>query len=186
MPASLFYAFATLTLVSAVVVAGARNPVGNALGMILVLIGVAANFFLLEAPFLGSLLVLVYAGAVMVLFLFVIMLLDVEKLSQRPFSLRAVLFGAGVFVLFSGATCLLLWSPGVLPSPELASAPTFPGAEAAGAFATGAKAYGQSLWGKYMLPLQLTGFLLLAAIIGVVSLSRPRARPAKLPTQQKP
>lgn len=185
MPVSLFYVFATLILVAAVIVAGARNPIWNALGMILVLIGVAANFFLLEAPFLGSLLILVYAGAVMVLFLFVIMLLDVERLARRPFSRRAAIAGIGIFVLFGGMACLLLWGPGTLPPPEAAPIPILAGTGAGGTYATGAKAYGQSLFAKYMLPLQLTGFLLLAAIIGVVLLARPQGSPVNPQTKQK-
>ncbi|MEY3449725.1 MAG: hypothetical protein RL749_1346, partial [Verrucomicrobiota bacterium] len=78
MPDGLFIFFAALTLGAALLLVLSRNAVTSAMGMILALVGVAADFFLLDAYFLGVLQVLVYAGAVMVLFLFIIMLLDTE------------------------------------------------------------------------------------------------------------
>jgi NADH-quinone oxidoreductase subunit J len=170
---SLFYIFAALTLSAALFVVASRNPVNSAMGMILALVGVAANFFLLDAPFLGVLQILVYAGSVMVLFVFIIMLFDVERIAGQPLSWWSV--GASVVALgsFGGIAWWLINNPSALPDTPLpAPPPVLPGAENPSAYATGAKAFGYSLLSKYMLPLQLAGFLLLTAMIGVVSLSK--------------
>jgi len=169
MPDPLFVFFAALTLGAAVMLVASRNAVTSAMGMILALVGIAAEFFLLDAYFLGVLQILVYAGAVMVLFLFIIMLLDTDKPATRyPWAKAAgglalfLLLAAGVLALFlhSGA---LDRSPGATP-PELAANP--------GDYATSAKAFGRLLYTKYMLPLQLAGLLLLLALVGVVNLSK--------------
>ena len=77
----LFYVFAAIAVAAALFMVSSRSAVNSAVGMIAALVAVAADYFLLDAPFLGVLQVLVYAGAVMVLFLFIIMLLDVDKAS---------------------------------------------------------------------------------------------------------
>jgi len=169
MPDPLFVFFAALTLGAAILLVASRNAVTSAMGMILALVGIAAEFFLLDAYFLGVLQILVYAGAVMVLFLFIIMLLDTDKPADRyPWAKAAgglalfLLLAAGVLALFlhSGA---LDRAAGATP-PELAASP--------GDYATSAKAFGRLLYTKYMLPLQLAGLLLLLALVGVVNLSK--------------
>lgn len=169
MPDPLFVFFAALTLGAAVLLVASRNAVTSAMGMILALVGIAAEFFLLDAYFLGVLQILVYAGAVMVLFLFIIMLLDTDKPASRYPWVKAagglalfLLLAAGVLALFlhSGA---LDRTAGATP-PELAANPSD--------FATSAKAFGRLLYTKYMLPLQLAGLLLLLALVGVVNLSK--------------
>jgi NADH-quinone oxidoreductase subunit J len=179
---SLFYIFAALTVAAALCVVASRNPVNSAMGMVLALLGVAANFFLLDAPFLGTVQILVYAGAVIVLFLFVIMLLDVEREVSRPVPWASLAVGAVVLAGTFGAFWWLLNQPGSLPlSPEpLAPAPLLADAAHPAAYATGTKAYGYSLFSKYMLPLQMAGFLLLIAMLGVVVLSRKnKAKPER-------
>jgi NADH-quinone oxidoreductase subunit J len=174
---ALFYFFAALTLAAAVLVVASRNPVNSAMAMITALVGVAALFFLLEAPFLGVLQVLVYAGAVMVLFLFVIMLLDVKREAAQPFSWRRTVRGVGAFVVFSGGLLWLVNAPGHLPEPE-GTAPVSLSQTPEGAkqstYVSGAKTYGELLFSKYMLPTQAAGLLLLSAMIGVVTISRRR------------
>lgn len=171
---SLFYFFAAMMLAAALFVVVSRNPVNSAMGMILALVGVGANFFLLDAPFLGVLQILVYAGAVMVLFLFIIMLLDVDKAAKLPVPWTTVFSGIVLLAVFSGAAWWLVNGADALPTPEnVAATPdALPGAENPAAFTSGAKSFGYSLFTKYMLPLQIAGFLLLIAMIGVVTLSK--------------
>ena len=172
MPDPLFVFFAALTLGGAALLVASRHPVTSAMGMIVALLGIAAEFFLLDAYFLGVLQVLVYAGAVMVLFLFIIMLIDAPA-ADGAYPWRraalglaaAALLGAGVVLLVSDPS--LARTAGATP-PGLADTPE--------TLATSAKAFGRSLWTKYTLPLQLAGLLLLAALVGVVSLSKaPRS-----------
>ncbi|MSS98992.1 MAG: hypothetical protein CK541_02830 [Opitutia bacterium] len=147
-----------------------RNAVTSAMGMILALVGVAADFFLLDAYFLGVLQILVYAGAVMVLFLFIIMLLDTED-PQGAYPWKTAALGlATFFLLAAGVLWLFHWSGAVTDikagatPPELSTNPA--------EFTTAAKSFGRLLYTKYLLPLEIAGFLLLAALVGVVSLSK--------------
>lgn len=169
MPDPLFVFIAALTLGACCLLVASRSPVTSAMGMILALVGIAAEFFLLDAYFLGVLQVLVYAGAVMVLFLFIIMLLDAQPPGGAYPWKRALAGGAAFLLLAAGAVALLAPSgslakvAGPTP-PELAADPE--------TFATAAKAFGRSLYSKYLLPLQMAGLLLLLALVGVVSLSK--------------
>ncbi|MDR2982728.1 MAG: NADH-quinone oxidoreductase subunit J [Puniceicoccales bacterium] len=177
---SLFYVFATMTLVAALFVIASRNPVNSAMGMILALVGVAVNFFLLEAPFLGVLQILVYAGAVMVLFLFIIMLLDVDKVAQQKVPWSAILTGIVSLVVFGGIAVCLVNNHQTLPETGTLSTPNaMPVAENPLAYTTGAKSFGYTLFTKYMLPLQVAGFLLLISMIGVVTLSKRQKNSSK-------
>jgi NADH-quinone oxidoreductase subunit J len=167
MPDGLFIFFAALTLGAALLLVLSRNAVTSAMGMILALVGVAAEFFLLDAYFLGVLQVLVYAGAVMVLFLFIIMLLDTEDPTGAYPWKTAALGLATFFLLAAGVLWLFHWSGAVSAGatpPELSNNPA--------EFVTAAKAFGRLLYTKYLLPLEIAGFLLLVALVGVVSLSK--------------
>ena len=129
MPDGLFTFFAALTLGAALLLVLSRNAVTSAMGMILALVGIAADFFLLDAYFLGVLQVLVYAGAVMVLFLFIIMLLDTDDApGAYPWKTAAVglatffLLGAGVLWLFHWSGAVSAVKAGATP-PELSANP---------------------------------------------------------------
>ena len=170
MPDGLFIFFAALTLGAARLLVLSRNAVTSAMGMILALVGVAAEFFLLDAYFLGVLQILVYAGAVMVLFLFIIMLLDTED-AQGAYPWKTAALGlATFFLLAAGVLWLFHWSGAVsavkagATPPELSANPV--------EFVTAAKAFGRLLYTTYLLPLEIAGFLLLVALVGVVSLSK--------------
>ena len=170
----LFYTFAAITLVSALFMVLSPNAVNGAMCMIVSFVGTAALFVLLEAYFLAVLQVLVYAGAVMVLFLFIIMLLDVDK--DTSSYLKDKLSLAGAIVGFS-LLVILLYSAFAggshLPEPSLLPVAEVPTGEGEGIpFTTSAKSFGYSLFTKYMLPFQVTGFLLLAAMIGVIVVSK--------------
>ncbi len=172
MPDPLFVFLSALTLGGAALLVGSRHPVTSAMGMIIALVGIAGQFFALDAYFLGVLQILVYAGAVMVLFLFIIMLIDAPA-PKEAYPWRRAALGLGIFLALAGVVSLLssdplLNRPASATPPELATNPE--------TLATTAKAYGRSLWTKYTLPLQLAGLLLLLALVGVVSLSKaPRA-----------
>lgn len=158
----LFYLFAALTLLPALGMVISRNPVNSAMYLILSLLGVAGFFVGLETYFVAALQILVYAGAVVVLFLFIIMLLDVDQVKKRGIPLftviASILGGAviiyGVWMIFGGS--------GTLPQPELSA--EFPG--------TSTSTFGHYLFGQYMLPFQVAGYLLLVAMVGVIWLSK--------------
>lgn len=173
----LFYIFAALTLIASLLLVLTPNAVNGAICMIVAFVGTAALFVLLEAYFLAVIQILVYAGAVMVLFLFIIMLLDAESegcayLKDKMTMAGAIMGFALLAVLFASA-----FSGGAhLPDPALLPVEPNPSGEGTGlAFTTSAKSYGYSLFTKYMLPFQVTGFLLLAAMIGVIVVSKKQA-----------
>ena len=159
-----FYIFATITLASAILVVANRNAVNSAVFMILSFLGMASLFVLLEAYFLAVIQVLVYAGAVIVLFLFIIMLLDVKGGDRQKFRpMTAIASIAAGALLFAGVGVLVR-------APELQVA--LP--EGAGA-GSSLKDFGALLFTRYLLPMQVTGFLLLIAMIGVIVLSKRAA-----------
>ena len=158
----LFYVFAALIVGSSLMAVLNRDAVNAAMFLILTFIGVAGMFVLLEAYFLAVLQILVYAGAVVVLFLFIIMLLNVETRVRHPIHLMSALAAAvGFGLLVSG----VLW---------LFCADRITGPAAADVVAPGStlKVFGEQLFTTYLLPLQVTGFLLLMAMIGVIVLGR--------------
>ena len=174
----LFYVFATLSVGGGLLMVLSRHPVPAALFMIVSLVGVAALFVLLEAFFLAILQVLVYAGAVMVLFLFIIMLLDVGPQGGKAFRVKLLSMASGILLVgmlvvvlvqlsevpdSTGSASALFW-------PELAEEATANGSNLT--FSPSAQSFGFGLLAKYMLPLQVSGFLLLAAMVGVIILSK--------------
>ena len=176
----LFYVFSLVAVGGGVAVILSRNTVHAAMFMISSLLGVACLFALLEAFFLAVLQVLVYAGAIMVLFLFIIMLLDVgpDAGKGRKWSVKPLAFGIASLLGIGLLTVLML---GFVDSPNAASLGWNPvGNEALAKgeqvlFSKSVKSFGFGLLTKYMLPLQVAGFLLLAAMVGVIVLSKKRS-----------
>jgi NADH-quinone oxidoreductase subunit J len=160
MPLVFFYVFAVLTVLSAIGVIAFRNTVSSAFALVLTLFGVACLYAMLEAHFLAAMQVLVYAGAVMVLFLFVIMLMNLgrEEILKIKMSFAGV-----VGILIGGylATILVL-RLGYLSEPFGRVADSF----------GSIKDVGRTLFSDYLVPFELTSFLLLVAIVGVVVLAR--------------
>ena len=161
----LFLIFAVLTLVPALLVATSRNPVNAAMNMIISFVGMAALMVLLETYFLAVLQVLVYAGAIVVLFLFIIMLIDAEK-APNPGKLvtfasciALLLMTCGVYALFFG--------PKAMEDPQRLPVTELPG----GAMSQSVN-FGVELFTRYMLPFQVAGFMLLIAMIGVIVISK--------------
>ncbi len=170
----LFYIFSVVTLVAAVLMVLLPNAVNGAMCMIVSFLGTAALFVLLESYFLAVIQVLVYAGAVMVLFLFIIMLLDVDKEGGIIEYKNKLMTGASFvgFALFA-MMVYSLFTGGHLPEPNLLPVPENPiefGQDVP--LTTSSKSFGYSLFTKYMLPFQVTGFLLLSAMIGVIVVSK--------------
>lgn len=153
-----FYLFALMTLGSALAVVLNKDAVNAALCLLLSLVGMAGLFVLLDAALLAFVLLLVYAGAVVALFLFIIMLLDTTPGAQKPFgklSVAASVLGAALLIF--GAHTVGLNTPVVAGAP--AQVPTL-------------KNYAELLFTTYLLPVQVVGFLLLIAMLGVIVLSK--------------
>jgi NADH-quinone oxidoreductase subunit J len=161
----LFYFFAFFTVISAVGVIVNKNAVNAALCLLLSLVGVAGLFALLDAYLLAALLVLVYAGAVVALFLFIVMLLDVQGGTRKPFKpMTAVASTIGLALLLTGLATLVNRTQFAA-----VAVPTAPGEAPVGAVL---KRYAEMLFTTYLLPVQVVGFLLLIAMLGVIVLSR--------------
>ena len=188
-PDLLFYFFATLSLGGGLLMVFSRHPVSAALFMIVSLVGVASLFVLLDAFFLAILQVLVYAGAVMVLFLFIIMLLDVGPSGAKASRLKFIsgvagLISVGLLVVLlldlglgsmdcsecSAENCDACGESAAFAWPEIRDETVANGNSLI--FSPSVKAFGFGLLAKYMLPLQVAGFLLLAAMVGVIILSK--------------
>lgn len=159
---TLFYIFAFLTLLFGFLVVAnpfSLNPVTSAMFLVLTIISLAALFVLLHAFFLAAVQVLVYAGAVMVLFLFVIMLLDLraeERERMRAFAVVTGCIGAGAVLFIFLAT--LAKAPPAVPAEPLLEGATHP--------------LGVALFTRFLLPFEIVSLLLLVAMIGVVLLSK--------------
>lgn len=175
----LFYVFSALTVLAALAMVMSPNAVNGAMCMIVAFAGTGALFVLLEAYFLAVLQILVYTGAVMVLFLFIIMLLDAGRSDAGRYlrdkmTMAAAAAAFALMVLMAGS---LFAAGGDLPEPPLAEVRSNPeGSEEGIPFTTSAKSYGYSLFTKYMLPFQMTGFLLLAAMVGIIAVSKKPGR----------
>ena len=163
MQLALFWIFSILMLVFALAVVFLRNPVSSALSLVMSFIGLAALFVTLDAFFIGVVQVLVYAGAVMVLFLFIIMLLDLRSEKTRRLNLAAWAGGGLVLIGF-----LTLLARVLFVKPGYGEIPREP---IAGPI-TDVVGVGVTLFKNYTLPFQVVGVLLLVATVGVVLLSK--------------
>jgi NADH-quinone oxidoreductase subunit J len=159
---ALFYIFAFLTLVFAFLVIAnpfSRSPVTSAMFLVLTIASLAGLFVLLHAFFLAAVQVLVYAGAVMVLFLFVIMLLDLKAEERRK--IKAFGLAGG---LVSVGSILFIFLSSLLHAPV--------GGAASPALEGGTAQLGKLLFTEYVLPFEVVSVLLLMAMVGVVLLSK--------------
>ena len=159
----LFYFFAALTLVFAVAVVANRNPVASALCLVVSFLGLAALFVGLDAYFIAVIQILVYAGAVMVLFLFIIMLLNIGAEERRKINVPAYAGGGLVAVAFVAQLWFVLqkFDAGKTAFPPLAEANV-----------DDVRNIGNALFSTFNLPFQVIGALILVATIGVIVLSK--------------
>jgi NADH-quinone oxidoreductase subunit J len=160
-----FYLFATLALVAGAMVIVAKNPVHAVLFLILTFFNAAGLFILLGAEFLAMVLIIVYVGAVAVLFLFVVMMLDVDFAELRAGFIRNAPVGFLVGGVVLAELVLLFLARGVAPiAPGTAQAPIPQGL-------TNTEALGQILYTQYFYYFQGAGLVLLVAMIGAIVLT---------------
>jgi NADH-quinone oxidoreductase subunit J len=155
---AVFFFFAAVAVIFALVVILHRNPVISALSLVASLFALAVMYVLLEAPFLAALQVIIYAGAIMVLFLFVIMLLNLQKQREEP--TRPI----QQFLGYLGSAAFGIALVYYIAKYALTELPTGP-------FIADAHTVGVTLFEAYILPFEMVSILLLAAIVGALVLS---------------
>ncbi len=166
-----FYLFATLTIASAVAVIFARNPVHSVLWLIVAFFNAAGLMLLLGAEFIAMLLVIVYVGAVAVLFLFVVMMLDIDFASLRTGFTKNLPFGIIV--------ALVLLAEIVIAVSAWQAGPAISGRAIPAASQPNIVALGQLLYSRYLLPFELAGLILLVAMIGAIVLTHRKRRDSR-------
>jgi NADH-quinone oxidoreductase subunit J len=187
MPSYLFWLFSTIMLIGACAVIAFRNPVSSALAMVTSFVGLAALFIGLSAFFVGVIQILVYSGAIMVLFLFIIMLLDLKDEKRRTESYLPLVAGLSlVGIFFIQLIGVLSNKLGNQVAPALDKATL---AAASGDYVVNGTPtkisqalengnlpdvhlIGHTLFTQYNLPFQILGVLLLVSTVGVVVLSK--------------
>ena len=156
----IFFLFASIAVVFALVVILHRNPVVGAIALVVSFFALAVMYVLLDAPFMAALQVIVYAGAIMVLFLFVIMLLNLQHQTEKP--TRPIQQGLSAFtvVFFGGSLVYFLAKGNALTAPRV------------GPFLSDVRAIGFEMFNSYLLPFEMVSIMLLAAIVGALVLTQ--------------
>jgi NADH-quinone oxidoreductase subunit J len=159
----LFYNFAGIAVLTAILMITGRSPITSALYLVGCLFSIAALYVLLGAHFVGAAQILVYAGAIMVLFLFVIMLLDLRKYENEFPGKNVLLKAIGVFLALD-CLVMVMWkiAGGVQFAPEGVANESYGTTEAVA----------HVLFTTYLLPFELAGLLLLVAIVGAVVIAK--------------
>ena len=166
----IFYAFSLVLIFAAVAVISARNPVYSVLFLVLAFFSAAAIWLLLEAEFLAIILVVVYVGAVMVLFLFVVMMLDINLVPFKEGFIRYLPVAVLVAFIMAVELLMVLWAKGRF------GAEMFPVPEPNPAGYSNTRELGELLYSNYLLPFEVSGIILLVAMIAAVALTL-RTRP---------
>ncbi len=176
----LFYIFAGVSVLAALMMILHRNPVYSAILLIITLFALAGFYVMLNAPFVAAVHLIVYAGAIMVLFLFVIMLLNLQKDAPREGGkLLRRLAGAGLTVaLLAELAALLIAS---FSGKQNLLTPPAKSVEMAAASSTEAligstRAIGAELFTKYILPFEIASIILLVAMVGAVILGKKKLK----------
>ena len=175
---TIFYIFSALLLISAGLVITVRNPVFAALFLILSFFASSAIWLLLEAEFLAITLVLVYVGAVMVLFMFVVMMLDIDLTALREGFARYLPIGVAVAILMVLSMVLVINAGDFGLSSDIIQRHS--------ADYSNTSELGMSLYTNYLYPFEIAGAILLVAIIAAISLTmrKPRSTKAQKPGAQ--
>jgi len=167
MEIAIFVIFALLAVGSSLVVVMHRSPVYSTMSLVVTLFSVAVLFVLLGAPFIAAIQILVYTGAIVVLFLFVVMLLNITReessVSQQKVQLGGALLGA---LIFGGMVALLFWRSS-RPAPPLTEE------------MVSMKGLASEMFSAYLLPFEIVGLLLLVAVIGATVAARRPPQPEK-------
>lgn len=166
-----FYIFSAILVGAAVLVVSLRNPVFCALSLVLAFFTSAGIWILLEAEFLALTLILVYVGAVMVLFLFVVMMLDINLAVLREGFARYLPFGLGVAIILMAQLALIV-------GPEQFGLESMPKPEPHEAGYSNTKEIGSVLYTVYLYPFEIAAVILVVAIVAAISLTL-RHRPKK-------
>jgi NADH-quinone oxidoreductase subunit J len=177
-----FYLFAGICIASAFMVIAARNPVHSVLFLILAFVNAAGLFVLMGAEFLAMILVIVYVGAVAVLFLFVVMMLDVDFVELRQGFLQYLPVGAVVGVILLTELVLVVGTWTIAPELQKSIATPIPPA----ATTLNTEALGQVLYTRYVYFFQAAGLVLLVAMIGAIVLTlhhKPKVRRQRISDQ---
>ena len=158
-----FYLFATVTIASAVLVIFSRNPVHSVLWLIVAFFNAAGLFLLLGAEFIAMLLVIVYVGAVAVLFLFIVMMLNIDFASLRSGFTRNLPFGLiiALVLLAEMIVAVSAWQAGPVTGGARPVETTQPNIEA----------IGELLYSRFLFPFELAGLILLVAMVGAIVLT---------------
>jgi len=165
-----FYLFAAITVASGVMVISARNPVHSVLFLILAFFNAAGLFVLMGAEFLAMILVVVYVGAVAVLFLFVVMMLDINFVELRQGFLQYLPIGALVGIVLLAELIAVLGAWAMAPEIGLGTSLPIPPPDQV----TNTQALGEVLYTKYIYLFQAAGLVLLVAMIGAIVLTLRR------------
>ncbi len=165
--AAFFYLFSGIAIASAVMVIASKNPVHSVLFLILAFVNAAGLFLLIGAEFLAMLLIVVYVGAVSVLFLFVVMMLDVDFAALRQGFLQYLPIGALIGVIFLVELLLVVGTWAIDPALIKAPAVAIP----AQTVMTNTEAIGVVVYTRYAYLFQLAGLILLVAMIGAIVLT---------------
>jgi len=168
-----FYLFATVTIASAVLVIFSRNPVHSVLWLILAFFNAAGLMLIVGAEFIALLLVIVYVGAVAVLFLFVVMMLDIDFASLRSGFVKNLPFGILV--------ALVLLAEVIFAVSAWRAGPALSGAAPREAVQPNIVALGQVLYSRFLFPFEIAGLILLVAMIGAIVLTHRRRGDLKTP-----
>ena len=158
-----FYLFATLTIAPALLVIFARNPVHSVLWLILAFFNAAGLFLLLGAEFIAMLLVIVYVGAVAVLFLFIVMMLDIDFAALRSGFTKNLPFGL--------LLALVLLAEMVIAVSAYKAGPVTGGAPPVATTQPNIEALGELLYTRFLFPFEIAGLILLVAMIGAIVLT---------------
>ena len=168
--AIMFYVFAALAVASGVLVVSSRNPVYSVLFLIVAFFNAAGLFVLIGAEFLAMILVIVYVGAVAVLFLFVVMMLDIDFVELRSGFVRYLPIGALVGFILLAELVLVIGSWIVAPGVPSAAAVSAAG----GVSLSNTRALGNILYTRYLFAFQAAGLILLVAMVGAIMLTLRR------------
>lgn len=175
----IFYLFALVAVCSAVVVITARHPVRSVLSLVVTFFAMSGIWMLLRAEFLSLILLLVYVGAVMTLFLFVVMMLNIEKESKQSGFVRYLPFGIVIMLLIMGLLIAAV-NPTYFGITQMPLPPSEP------ANYNNLRHIGAALYSDYAYPFEIAGVLLLTAIIAAITLAhhRPKKRKVQHPNAQ--
>ena len=158
---ALFYLFAAISVISALIVVSARNPINSVIALIVCFLSIAGHYILLNAQFLAMVHVIVYTGAIMVLFLFVIMLLNLNKATEPMKSL-----GMRVSAITGGALLFITMAAAIRQGVHIQSANPFDAGVGL------VRTVGHVLFTEFLLPFEVSSVLFLSAIVGVVMLAK--------------